>query len=153
MYVLNFDPGLDTSPGFKCHGLDPKNVKVLPGFRVLSTKTQKKYVGTWLQFIQQYKISVGKTPSEADVYNFLEAKFAAGQVSSTVSTTYSHLNLACQELYKVGLDKLPSLCRLLDLLKSPDADEFSDNDDKWMEEAANSGTPTSESSVGKFNLY
>ena len=112
-YILYFDPGLDTSPGFKCHGLDPKNVKVLPGFRVLSTKTLRKYVGTWLQFTQQYKISVGKTPSEADVYNFLEAKFAAGQVASTISTTYSHLNLACQELYKEKLSKFPSLYRLI----------------------------------------
>ena len=71
--------------------------------------------------------------------------------SSTVLPYYYHLKLVCKELYKVNLDKFPLLATIVDRIKSSNEDTFSDNDDNWMEEAADSGTP-SDSSVGKFNF-
>ena len=97
------------NPGFKCYGLDPKKVGNLAAFKVLPEKTRKKYVQTWLSFVRMYKISEQKPPTESNLYNFLEAKFSAGMKSSTVRTNYSHIDLACQELYKEKLSKFPSL--------------------------------------------
>lgn len=85
----------------------------MPAFKVLPKVSKKKYVRTWMQFVQEYKIAVKKPPSESDLYNFIEAKFSAGMVSSTIRSNYSHFNLACQELYKEKLAKFPSLYCLI----------------------------------------
>ena len=115
--MCTFHPGLETTSGFKCYGLDPKEVAILPGFRVLPDETLKKYKRTWLQFVQEYKIAVERPPTESDLYNFLNSKFSRGLKSSTVRSNYSHINLACQELYKEKIDKYPSLYRLINFEK------------------------------------
>ena len=66
-----------------------------------------------MSFVQQCKIDVKKPPTEADLYNFLEAKVSAGMEVCTIRSNYSHLNLACQELYKEKLTKFPSLYHLV----------------------------------------
>lgn len=105
-----------------------------------------------MSFVHRYKISVNNLPTEKNLHDFLEAKLNAGMKSSTVLPYYYHLKLVCKELYKVNLDKCPLLATIVDRIKASDEYTFSDNDDNWMEEAADSGTPTSESSVGKFNF-
>ena len=86
----------------------------MPAFRELPKLSRKKYTTTWRAFVQKYNISIGKVPKEADFYDFLEKKFDAGIVSSTLRSNYSHLNLAVAELYggmKLGI--FPSLYRFI----------------------------------------
>ena len=86
----------------------------LPAFRELPKTSCKKYTTTWLTFVKKYKICIGKVPTEADFYDFLETKFDAGIVSSTLRSNYSHLNLAVCELYGgMKLAVFPSLYRFI----------------------------------------
>ena len=97
-----------------CHGKDPRNVDKLPAFRELPKISRKKYITTWLAFVKKYDIAIGKVPREADFYDFLEKKFDAGIVSSTLRSNYSHLNLAVCELYGgMKLNIFPSLYRFI----------------------------------------
>ena len=93
-----------------------------------------------MSFINLYKISIVKPPTEKYLYDFLEAKMNTGLQSNTIRTYFSHLNLACQELYKVRLEKFLSLSQLIN--NSSTGDTFSDDED-WMEAAADLGAPTS----------
>lgn len=106
--------GLDlTAKSFKCHGLDPNKLGQLAAYQHLPDISRKKYTMTWARFVQMKKIEISKPPTEADLYDFLKRKFDAGMKSSTIRSTYSHLNLACSELYKEKLNIYPSLYRLI----------------------------------------
>ena len=59
--------------------------------------------------VSKYKIAINKPPTEDNLYDFLEEKFRAGYKSTTMRSNYSHLNLACDELYgeKLKVSFLP----------------------------------------------
>ena len=136
----------------------------LSGFEALPKESKKNYLKTWMSFISIYKISVNKPPTEKDIYDFLEVKLKSGAQRNTVRSYFSHLNLACQELYKIGVEKLNSFDYFIS--KSSKGDELIDND--WMGVAATSGNPIKEDgtrnliapllqpsvdSIGKLNFF
>ena len=76
-------------------------------------KSKKVYIATWMLFVKNFNTLVNKPPTEKNLYKFLEAKLDQGLQRNSLRVCLSHLKLACQELYKVQLDKLPSLNRLI----------------------------------------
>ena len=83
----------------KCRGNDPKKLKDSRAIKALPETSKRKYLITWNNFVEKYGIVIGKPPTEDDLYDFLESKFKAGYKSTTMRSNYSHLNLACNELY------------------------------------------------------
>ena len=102
-----FYPGLGTS--FKSYGLDPKKLGDMPAFEKFSKRSKRYYLSTWSAFVQHYRISMEKLPTEQDLCEFLKAKLEAGIERSTVRVAYSHLTFARLKLYQKKLPKFASL--------------------------------------------
>ena len=92
-------PWLKGVKRIKCRNIDPKNLKLAPGFKGLPPITQRKYSKTWGDFVTMYGICLGNPPSYAHFYDFIERKFKEGKAAATINAYYSHLNMACRQVY------------------------------------------------------
>ena len=93
----------------KSYGLGPKKLGDMQVFEKFSKRSKRYYLSTWSAFVQHYRISMEKLPTEQDLCEFLKAKLEAGIERSTVRVAYSHLTFACLKLYQKKLPKFASL--------------------------------------------
>ena len=92
---------------------DPRNIANIGEFTSMGEKSKKKYTKTWLEFCDDYNISVEKMPEEKDFLDYLGKKKQNGHSFKFIMCLQSHLNKACVELYNWKLNKWPSIYELI----------------------------------------
>ena len=86
-----------------CIGIDPNDFSKAPGFVDMLSDSKQKYIATWSQFVSDYDIKVGKPPTFGEVYQYLEKKFCKNYSATTITSYFSHINMAMTKIYHRNL--------------------------------------------------